>query len=368
MKKPLLLFVCLALILACAPCCAAVLRVYTPFADMDPGAQGWEELLRAWEEETGHTAEDYSGVQDEDWMSQLRDALSRGEADLAVLPVGSGFGTADLLSAQELSALGLSGARALPAMAERDGTVLLTPLRWQFETLFVNRDVLEKHGLSVPSSWEDLAVSCAVLAQAGATPIACALTEWPEIALDCAAMMAAPAGVYGGETSLNGASLVLAQLSALGAFGPDPWNASDMACADAFLSGKAAMRFDSWDFSLSVPEERQDLVQAIPLPGLDGEVRRTLVGSPGCGLALSRACAADPGRREAALSLAARMLSPAGEAALVTAAGGRLAESMAELTLSAEGAAGILYDLNPDGFDEWAEKTVSSLMNEEAPN
>ena len=365
MKKTLSLLFCLVPILCCLPACAAVLRVYTPFADMDPGAQGWEELLRAWEEKTGHTAEDYSGVPDEDWLNSLRDALSRGEADLVVLPVGSGFGTSELLSAGELSELGLAGARALPALAERDGTVLLTPLRFQFETLFVNRDVLEKHALPVPASWEDLAVSCAVLAQSGVTPVACALTEWPEIALDCAAMMAAPAGVYGSETSLNGAALVLAQLSALGAFGSDPWNAADEACANAFLSGKAAMRFDSWDLSLSVPEERQDLVEAVPLPGLDGEARRTLVGAPGCGLALSRACAQDPERREAALSLAAAMLSPEGEAAVVTAAGGRLAESMAELTLSADGTAGVLYDLNPDGFDDWAEKTVSSLMSEE---
>ena len=60
------------------------------------------------------------------------------------------------------------------------------------------------------------------------------------------------------------------------------------------------------------------------------------------------------------------MLSREGEARLVTAAGGGLAESMAELTLSAEGACGILYDLNPEGFDDWAEKTVSSLMSEES--
>ena len=68
MKRNALLLLCLALALAPVLSTAAVLRVYTPFADMDPGAQGWEELVRAWEEETGNACEDYSALQDEPWF------------------------------------------------------------------------------------------------------------------------------------------------------------------------------------------------------------------------------------------------------------------------------------------------------------
>ncbi len=364
MKRFSLALMCFALVFLPALCAAVTLRVYTPFADMDPGAQGWEELLRSWEEETGNACEDYSALQDETWFEELRRAVSAGEADLVIVPVGSGLEAKDLVTAQELSQAGVPGVKSLSAMAESDGSILLTPVRYHFETLFVNTDVLEKAGLSVPGSWEDLVVSCAVLAQTGVTPVANALTEWPEIVLDCAAMMGAPAADFGSGTSKEAAALVLSQLSALGAFGADPWNAGDQTEADAFLAGKAAMRFDSWDFSLSVPEERHDAVLAIPLPGLDGAQRTVLVGTPACGLALTKACQNSPERWKAALSLAGKILDARGESRLVTAAGGKLADSMAQLTLSAQDVSGILYDRDPDGFDDWAEKVVSSLMSE----
>ena len=350
----------LAAVMATLPLAAsaATLRVWTPFADMDPGAQGWEELLRSWEERTGNRAEDYSGAQDEDWMKQLQAALAAGEADVVVLPAGDSVPEGGLVSAAALAA-------AVPEAAAPEGADgRLIPVRWGFETLFINTDVLERYGLAVPQSWEDLVVACAVLAQAGATPVANALTEWAEIVLDCCAVIGAPAEEFGGETSLAGAQDALATLSAVGAFGSDPWNAEDEASAEAFLSGQAAMRFDSWDFALSIPAERATHVQVIALPGIDGEARTRLPGMSGCGVAVSEACRADAGRWQAACSLVSAMLSESGEAALVTSAGGKLAESMAALTLRTQGVTGTLYDANPDGFDDWAEQVISGLMSE----
>ncbi|MBQ8130017.1 MAG: hypothetical protein IJ175_07195, partial [Clostridia bacterium] len=72
----------------------------------------------------------------------------------------------------------------------------------------------------------------------------------------------------------------------------------------------------------------------------------------------------DPEKWKAALSLAQKILSAEGESGLVTAAGGKLAESMAELTMSAQDVSGILYDRDPEGFDDWAERVISGLMGE----
>ena len=72
MRRFTMALLCAALALLPAAAGAATLRVYTPFADMDAGAQGWEEIVRAWEAETGNTCEDYSGQQDEQWMDALR--------------------------------------------------------------------------------------------------------------------------------------------------------------------------------------------------------------------------------------------------------------------------------------------------------
>ena len=124
------------------------------------------------------------------------------------------------------------------------------------------------------------------------------------------------------------------------------------------------MRFDSWEFSLNVPEERADEVTVIRLPALEGGLRTMLPGSSGVGLAVSRACLQDPARRTAAVSLVQKILSQEGMAGLITSAGGSLAEQMALVNQSIEGTCGILYDLNPEGFDDWAESTISGLMGE----
>ena len=354
-----------ALLLPCVALCEGVtLRTYTPFADMDPGAQGWEEILQRWSTQTGNTADDYSGAQDETWFSELNTALDAGEADLVIVPVGSGLTAGKLTTADELAAAGAQGVRSLADMQEQDGTILLTPVRLGYETLFVNTDVLAQAGLAAPQSWEDLVVDCAVLAQMGVTPVANSLTEWPETVLDCAALIAAPAESYGSEDSLNGAASVLESLVAVGAFGTDPWNATDEACSNAFLTGQAAMRFDSWDFAQNVSAERADSVSAVPLFGMDGSVRSALPGAGRLGLTVSRAALADTSKREAVLSLVSAILSAEGTAGLMTGADGTLADAMAQLNLSCTGLCGVLYDVNPDTFDDWAEKTVSGLMTE----
>ena len=350
----------LVLLSASALAEGVTLRAYTPFADMDPAAQGWEELLQDWQQETGNTVEDYSGVQDENWTQALQAALSGGTADLVILSPGMAE-AGQLLTAEELRARGAANARSLPCMKEKDGTVLLSPVRLGYETLFVNADVLSAAGLEAPKSWEEILISSAVLSQMGVTPVANALTEWAEIVLDCCAVIAVPAEEFGDESSRAGAQEALSDLVAVGAFGADPWNAEDAAAAEGFLAGQAAMRFDSRDLLFSVPEERRESVTAVALPGRDGAVRTQLPGTVSCGLAVTRACAEDPARLAAAVSLAERILSREGLAKL-SGADGALAESDAERLLSSEGVCGTLYDCDPEGFDDWAEASVASLM------
>ena len=64
---------------------------FTPFADMDFAAQGYMDIVTAWEEETGNIVEDYSGLQDDLFLQQMTDMVSGGTADIVVVPVGSGL-------------------------------------------------------------------------------------------------------------------------------------------------------------------------------------------------------------------------------------------------------------------------------------
>lgn len=354
----------MTLILLCAMVCASSLalaagttiRTFTPFADMDFAAQAYNDLIGEWEQETGNFVEDYSGAMDEIWLAQLKEMA--GQADVVILPVGSGLTGAELVSAAELSAAAPQlGARVLPAFAETDGSVLLTPVRLNWEALYVNTAVLEECGVVMPESLEDLATVCAALAARGVLPIANALEDWAEIVLDCMALCGAQDAPYGGEVSLAGAQDALTMLAVVGAFGSDTAMTDDEAM-DAFLAGEAAMRFDSDFLAYEMSSELAAVVKVIAPPARGGAQSGLVVGTPSVGLAITRSCFADDARRDAAISLCEKLL---GEGALVSPAGGMLGESIMQLTRGAQDVTGLLYDANPDEFDSWSERVIRAI-------
>ncbi|MBR5288134.1 MAG: extracellular solute-binding protein [Clostridia bacterium] len=362
MKRILTLFILLAMVcvISCACAVGATVRVFTPFADMDFAAQAYNDLIGQWETETGNFVEDYSGAMDEVWLTQLKEMARSGEADVLVLPVGSGLTGAQLATAAELKlAAPQLGVRILSAMTEPDGSVLLTPVRLNWEALYVNTALLAQQGLSVPSTLEELTAVCAQLAAKGVLPIANAMHDWPEIALDCLALCGAPAALYGGSESFAGAENALSMLAAVGAFGSDPAAMTDEDAMNAFLSGGAAMRFDSDFLAYDISAELADAVTVIAPPTLGGVQTGFAVGAPGVGLAITRSCFEDEERREAAISLCEKLLA---SEALVSPAGGALGSSIMQLTKSAQDCTGLLYDANPDGFDSWSMQAVSSLV------
>lgn len=339
------------------------LRVFTPFADADFAAQAYMDAVTAWENETGNLVEDYSGTQDEMWLDQLMTMLDSDEADVVVVPVGMPVDGKQVVTAQELAgALDEGVGRVFTSMKESDGSTLLVPVRLNWEALYVNEDVLTANGLAVPATYEQLLAVCAALAQKGVVPISNALGEWAEIALDCAALAGAEQAQYGMRSSLEGAAEVMSALAAVGAFGQDAWSVSDADAEQRFLNGDAAMRFDGDWLAGSVPQARQDSVSVMTLPAKDGQVRTAVVGTPCFGVTLTRACWEDDARCEAALSLVNSLLSGETAMKLTTSAGGRLGESIAALTGSAEDCTGVLYDLNPDTYDAWLEQVSTALM------
>ncbi len=349
------------LCMACGAMAAGVtVRAFTPFADVDFAAQSYMDMITGWEEETGNAVEDYSGVMDEIWFAQLEAAIADGKADVVVLPVGSGLTVKELVSAGELISATDIGLKMFDSMKEADGSVLLAPIRLNWEALYVNTDVLAQYGLAVPETFEQLLTACAVLSQVGVTPIANALCDWNEIVMDCAALAGGPQEQYGQQASLDGAKEYLMTLTQVDAFGSDPWNMSDMDAEQLFLSGQAAMRIDAEGLASMVAQERLDNVVVLPLPAKDGAARTVAVGTPMFGVALTRDCWEDDARCEAAVSFVAKMM---GTGALVQPVGGKLGESIAKLTANAQDMTGLLYDLNPDRFDEWAEGVVAQLMS-----
>jgi len=363
MRKGIVMMLALALMLmtACGALAVGVtIKTFTPFADVDFAAQSYMDMITSWEAETGNAVEDYSGVMDELWFARLEEAIAEGSADVVVLPVGSGLTVHELVSTGELMEATDIGLKMFDSMKEADGSVLLAPVRLNWEALYVNTDVLAKYGLAVPQTFEQLLTACAVLSQSGVTPIANALCEWNEIVMDCAALAGGPQDQYGQQASLDGAKDYLTTLAQVDAFGSDPWNMTDMDAESQFLSGQAAMRIDAEGLAALVDAERLDSVVVAPLPPKDGAARTAVVGTPMFGVALTRACWEDDARCEAAVSFVEKMMS---ETSLTATVGGKLGESIAKLTADAQDMTGLLYDMNPDGFDTWAESVVAHLMS-----
>ena len=149
-------------------------------------------------------------------------------------------------------------------------------------------------------------------------------------------MLGAPADQYGQQTSLDGAKAVTTALTQVGAFGLDPWNLTDEQAQQAFAEGVAAMRFDGSDLAELIGEARQENVAVVSLSGMDGQPRTRLVGTPSYGLAITRACWQDSARREAALSLAQKLLGGDGAAMIgAPAYTTALGKSVAQMTASA---------------------------------
>lgn len=362
MRKLIACMLTLCLLAAASGAMAAgvTLRAFTPFADVDFAAQGYNDLITQWENETGNVVEDYSGAMDEAWMAQMLSAVVSGEADVVVLPLGSGLTAEQLVTADELiTAAPETGAKCFPSMME-DGGVLLAPIRLNWEALYVNTDVLARFGLEAPETFEELIAACMILGQSGVTPIANALCEWPEIVLDCAALSGAEQKYYGHQPSLDGALDVLTVLTQVGAFGKDPWNASDSDMEQAFLAGEAAMRIDADGLAQMIDPAREGSVVVVPLPAKDGAPRTMACGTPAFGVAITRACWQDDARCEAAVSFVTKLLDAQ---ALAAPGSGALANSIAALTENAQDCTGLLYDFAPDTFDAWAEGVIAGLMS-----
>lgn len=88
----LMTLMCLLVFSCSALAAGTTVTTFTPFADMDFAAQGYMDIVTAWEEETGNIVEDYSGLQDDLFLQQMTDMVSGGTADIVVVPVGQRLG------------------------------------------------------------------------------------------------------------------------------------------------------------------------------------------------------------------------------------------------------------------------------------
>lgn len=354
----LVIGLCMLAFAACGFAEGVTLRTFTPFAGEDFAAQAYMDMATQWEEENSAFVEDYSALLDERGFEQLVELMESGEADVVIIPYGAGFESSLIPLGQWPQEI---GAKRFASIAGEDADVL-APVRINWEALYVNLDVLEANGLTMPQTFEDLLRACQTLSANGVTPIANALGEWSEIVFDCAALAGAPAAVYGSAESLEGAKQYVAALAAVGAFGTDTFTATDENMVQSFLAGDAAMRIDEEYLMNEISAERHDRTVVALLPTVGGAACTSVPGSVAYGMGVSAACGADQNRAAAAASFMQMLLTEKNLRQLVTPAQGALGDSVYSLVSAAQDCTGYLYDTNPDGFDAWLEETIAELQ------
>lgn len=337
MKRIFALFCSLALCLALPVCSLAqgqTVTIATTFAGYDLSAQAYADALENWETTSGNIADDYSGMPDDAWQEAVDELLAAGTLDILYTSLELDEKTRSLMvPVTEL----LEADSELPiveyaSLAASDGQIYAMPVRFSFEALYVNTDLFAEHGVSVPDSWESLLEAVTQLKNAGVTPIANALTDWPFALADCLILSAGTSEQYlEAEAIPDLCTLGLERirtLCELGAFGDQALTWTEMDAETAFLNHEAAMRFDGEWLCESIPEAQWNNTVIVSIPG---ETQNALVAGTNAGFYVTRAAFDDPERRQAALSLLKTLISEPTSATLFLSCRDALLESAVAL-------------------------------------
>lgn len=167
------------------------LNVTTTFAGEDGNAQNFKAAVEAWCAETGNTVADTSATSDETFKTRvITDFETGSEPDVLFF-----FNGADANSFIEAGkVVSIDDIRAeYPDYAGNmnddlivdslvDGKKYAVPVNGFWEAMFVNTEVLDAAGVSMPGTdytWDMFLADCQKIKDAGYAPIACALGNIP---------------------------------------------------------------------------------------------------------------------------------------------------------------------------------------------
>ena len=314
------------------------------FAGADNAAEAYMEILRGWEEETGNTIYDDSKTIDEAWKTGVLSDFAAGNEPDILFYFATGSDSAPILSRVvpicEINA-------AYPALSiledqrltEADGQIYAVPVRPFYEGLFVNADLFEEYGVSLPRTWTQLEEAITAFNAQGIIPISISLSDIPHYLVEfailaCAApedFSASPSTVDQVPASWVEGMALIRRLWALGAFAPDAAYTTESAASGLFREKKAAMQIDGSWFANTLSDEAKETTLILPVPRVDDGAQTSVIGGISMGFYMTRS-AWESTRRDAAVDLFARLTSTDSRRLLgLGEAGSRLNTSAAEL-------------------------------------
>lgn len=372
MKRILFLLCALLLLCGCSKQAAAEtepekqgvsLKVVTSYGYEDGNRRHYEAAIARYEQSTGNTVIDHSDISNEEWKARvLTDFETGSEPDVLFF-----FTNADaepFIRAGKVVSIP-SIRRDFPDYAANmddeklpvasNGYSYAVPINGYWEYLYVNTAVLQACGIPIPGedyTWEQFLKDCAVIRDAGYTPIACSLSEVSHYWFEYCVMNNGSADTHwqvpmlseDGTLADNAAARKwiagledIRELYELGFFPQNTLTVGDTQTVALFGEGKAAFLLDgSWKvgfFTENYPDILSDLTLCY-VPGKGERQATDTVGGISTGFFITRKAWSDPQKQAAAVEFVSQLTSDETIADFVT----------TELTA-------LRRDVEPEGFN-----------------
>lgn len=320
------------------------LVVTTTFAGEDSNAQNYKDAVKAWEAETGNSVVDTSATADETFKTRVATDFETG-SEPDVLFFFNGADANSFIEAGKVVSID-EIRKEYPDYAGNmnddlitaslvDGKKYAVPVNGFWEAMFVNTEVLDAAGVSMPGAdytWDQFKSDCQKIKDAGYAPIACALGNiphyWWEFAIFNHTSPETHLNVPESVDSDQGAAWVagmedIKELYEAGFFPENTLSATDDETFAMFTDGKAAFLIDgSWKVGgivnacQSDPEDPSTLdteklakFDVTYVPGQGDRKATDLIGGLSMGYYITAKAWEDPARRDAAVSFVTHMTS-----------------------------------------------------------
>ncbi len=320
------------------------LAVTTTFAGEDTNAQNYKDAYTAWEKETGNTVVDTSATSDETFKARITTDFETGsEPDVlfffngadanSFIEAGKVVSIDDIRAEYPEYAGNMNDDLIAPSLV--DGKKYAVPVNGFWEAMFVNMEVLDAAGVSMPDgnyTMEQFKADCEKIKAAGYAPIAAALGNiphyWWEFAIFNHQSPKTHLEIPAGVDDANGQAWVagmndIKELYELGYFPENTLSATDDETFAMFTDGKAAFLIDgSWKVGgivgacqsdpedpSTLDEEKLDKFDVTYVPGSGDRKASDLVGGISMGYYITKKAWEDADKRAAAVSFVEYMTS-----------------------------------------------------------
>ncbi len=339
MKKALALLTAIALVLSAFAGCAAAessaveITVVTSYGGDDGNRSNYETALAGYEAATGNTVLDASATSNEEWKAKVLTDFEAGtEPDVLFYFLGSDANTI----VQAGKVVSLAEIREVyPEYADNmkedmlvaspaDGQVYAIPSSGYWESLFVNKKVLEAAGVAMPGTdytWDQFLTDCQKVKDAGYTPVAVSLQEvphyWFEFAVynngNTANHLDVPAAADDATAQKWAAGFEdIKQLYDMGYLPKNTLTATDAETVQLLADGEAAFLIDgSWKvgyFTENCADTLDDFAISY-VPGKGERSATDIIGGISMGYYITRQAWEDETKRDAAIQFIEYMTS-----------------------------------------------------------